>query len=92
MNAPSWNDLKPGDTVIEHDGHKAIFVIAKDSNIIYGPYWDVIVLSSSYPNNDQLMVYRENWIRRSGPPANKMHVLIPPNHEVVRNGKTIIRT
>lgn len=92
MNAPTWNDLRPGDTIIEHDGHRAVFVIAKEGSITTQRHWDVVVLASNHPNHGQLTAYRENWLRRTGSFAGPGPIPIPPNHEVVRAGKTIFRT
>jgi len=94
MNAPTWKDLKPGDMVIEHDGHKSVFVIAKLNEDITVPYWDVVVCQSTHPNFAVYEPYRRHWIRCIGTPDGgaEAGVPIPPNHEVRRNGQVIFRT
>lgn len=92
---PTWNDLQVGDTVVELDGHRSVFVIAKENeDIMTTPHWDVVVLQSTHPNFELLHPYRKHWIRRVGTPEGGRHagVPIPPNHEVVRRGVTVIRT
>lgn len=93
MSKPTWDDLLPGDTVVEHDGHKAVFVIAKEASLKH--HWDVVVLSSNHPNNGELTAYREFWIRRVAPhPRHRTleGIPIPSNHEVIRAGATVYRT
>ncbi len=99
MTSPTWEDVKPGDTVIEHDGHKAVYVIAKlNEDITSSRHWDVVVLTSTHPNTDRLTAYRKHWIRCSAPPGDRrkgrepVGIPIPPNHEVVRGGETVYRT
>jgi len=87
MDIEKWSDLQPGDTVIEHDGHHSVFVIARAGTMSH-PHWDVVVLSSDHPRNGELTAYRSNWIRCSGDHVNGPR--IPPMHEVIRAGVTVL--
>lgn len=89
---PTWDDLQVGDTVIELDGLRSVFVIAKEGSIAKQRHWDVVVLASNHPNFEQMPAYRANWLRRTGSFRGPGPIPIPPNHEVVRSGVTIIRT
>lgn len=86
----SWNDLQPGDTVIELDGHEAVFVIAKESDL--RNHWDVVVLSSNHPRNGELTAYRRHWLRRCGHPGGSGPIPMSPNHRVIRGGEVLFET
>lgn len=92
IQSPTWNDLEPGDVVIEHDGLHSVFVIVKEGSIETRPHWDAVILYTEHPNRLNLTAYRSNWIRRFGSPNGPGPNPMPSNHEVIRNGVTIIRT
>jgi hypothetical protein len=89
---PTWEDVRIGDTVVEHDGHRSVFVIVGEAVLGNTPHWDVVILASTHPNFEKFTQFRANWIRRIGTPQGRVPVPIQPNHEVLREGRTIFRT
>ncbi len=79
----TWDDLEPGDLVVEQDGHRAVFVIlGENQDITTVKHWDVLVLYSEHPRDADWTRFRRHWIRCNAP--------FPPRHDVFR-GAGLIR-